>query len=233
MLKNSVRALVAGIGFLGVFSLPVQTFAQAFNPPANTFAYGPAWQAVGPTANQTGSYSATMTSGTIGAGLAAASPIYAFRYTGTGVAVVRRVIFSAGDLVGFAAGFVNLQLFAARAFTASDTGGTAATLTGNNAKLRTSFATTGVGQIMIANTGTNTPGTRTLDSTALGGLSVSVLTTAGASVIAPTNLFGPFDAGLYPAAFANNEGFVIQATVPATGTWQATITVEWDEYAAY
>lgn len=233
MLKNSVRALVAGIGFLGVFSLPVQSFAQAFNPPANTFAYGPAWTATGPTTNQSGSYAASLTSGTMAAGLAANSPIFSFRYTGTGYAVVRRVLISAGDTVGFAAGTATFQMFAARSFTASDTGGTAATLTGNNAKLRTSFATTGVGQIMIATTATNSAGTRTLDATPVGSIAISAPTTGSGGFVSPTNLMGPNEAGLYPVVAAQNEGFVIQATVPATGTWTISVIVVWDEYPAF
>ena len=33
----------------------------------------------------------------------------------------------------------------------------------------------------------------------------------------------------YPLLFEQNEGFVIRATVPATGTWQFSINVEWAE----
>lgn len=231
-MKTALRALVAAIGFLGVFSLPVQSFAQAFNPPPNTFAYGPGWQPVGPTEYQSGSYQMSNVSGTMAAALAAGSPIFSFRYTGSGVAVIKKVTISAGDLVGFAAGFVNFQLFAARSFSASDSGGTAATLTGNNGKLRTSFATTAVGDMRISSTATLTAGTRTLDTMPLGGISISTVTTAGGTVL------GAFDiltagASNYPAVFANNEGFVIQATVPATGTWSTTVTVEWDEFAAF
>lgn len=233
MIKSLGRILVAGIGFLGVFSLPAQTFAQAFNPPSTSYAYGPAWQSIGPTVNQTGSYSMSLASGVIGAGASAGAPVYAFRYTGTGVAVIRKVTMSAGDAgTGFAAGVATFQLFAARAFTASDTGGTAATLTTNNGKLRTSFATTGVGQIMIATTAANSAGTRTLDATPLTGVTLGVVVAAGSPVAGSFDLFTT-GAANYPAVFATNEGFVIQATVPATGTWSMSVTVEWDEYSQF
>jgi len=32
---------------------------------------------------------------------------------------------------------------------------------------------------------------------------------------------------------ANNEGFVIEATVPATGVWFFDVKVDWEELAAY
>ena len=36
-----------------------------------------------------------------------------------------------------------------------------------------------------------------------------------------------------PLVLAQNEGFVIRATVPATGTWQFGCTVTWTELTAY
>jgi len=33
--------------------------------------------------------------------------------------------------------------------------------------------------------------------------------------------------------FAQNEGFVIRATVPATGVWNIGFTVKWAELAAF
>lgn len=186
-----------------------------------------------------GSYAKGLTSGTIGAGIAANSPIYAFQYTPTvvgSIAVIRRVTISAASLTAFAAGDGNFKLFAARAFTAADTGGTAGTVTGNNGKLRTSFATTGVGQIMIANTGTNTAGTRTLDTDPLGAIEFGFSGTpvADSAFVGPSSaLFDPKNAGDTPLMLANNEGFVIQVNVPATGTWIVTVNVQWDEFSQY
>lgn len=184
-----------------------------------------------------GSYAKGLTSGTIGAGASANAPIYAFRYTPSvvgSIAVIKRVNISVGDAgTAFAAGTATFSLYAARAFTASDTGGTAGTLTGNNGKLRTSFLTTGVGQIMIATTAANSAGTRTLDTDPLGVVSMGITATAGAAILTQAALLDPKNAGDTPLMLANNEGFVIQATVPATGTWTVSVWVEWDEFSQY
>jgi hypothetical protein len=37
------------------------------------------------------------------------------------------------------------------------------------------------------------------------------------------------DPGSHPMLLAQNEGFMIRSTVPATGTWAFSVTVEWDE----
>lgn len=240
-MKTSYRVLVGAL-LLGSVVAAAVTFdgsvlkAQPANPAPTTYAYGPAGQAISPLyGGLLGSYAKELASGTIAAGLASASPVYSFRYTGPGLAVVKRVVMSAGNAgTGFASGVANFTLFAARSFTASDTGGTAGTLTGNNGKLRTSFPTTGMGDIRISSTGTLTAGTRTLDTDPLGGSVVGVPTTANASLLGPgSTLLDPKNAGDYPLVLATNEGFVIQATVPATGTWSAAVYVEWDEYTAY
>jgi hypothetical protein len=174
-----------------------------------------------------------MQSGTIAAGLAANSPVFSLRYTGSGVAVIRRVSVSVAELTGSAGGLASLQMFSARAFTASDSAGTAGTLTGNNGKLRTSLATTGVGSIQIATTGTLTAGTRTLDTDPMAGLVASLTTTANTGLLNQSVLYEPSKAGDYPLELANNEGFVIQMTVPATGTEVLQVRVDWEEYSAF
>jgi hypothetical protein len=181
-----------------------------------------------------GSYSHALASGAMAAGLASASPVYSFRYTGTGTAVIRRVRVSvAGTATAFVAGTAQLQMFSARAFTASDSGGTAATLTGNNGKLRTSMGTTGVGDMRIASTATLTAGTRTLDADPLAAIDFAIGTAVSVQYAGPSQVLYEPKAGEYPLALATNEGFVIQATVPATGTWQFTVQVEWDELPAF
>ena len=40
--------------------------------------------------------------------------------------------------------------------------------------------------------------------------------------------------GQHPLVLANQEGFVIRSVaVPATGTWQVAVTVDWTEVDAY
>jgi hypothetical protein len=46
-------------------------------------------------------------------------------------------------------------------------------------------------------------------------------------------LFGEDIGPEHPVLLAQNEGFVVRATVPATGTWQFGITVAWAEVTAY
>jgi hypothetical protein len=180
-----------------------------------------------------GSYQKGLVTGTMAAGLAAASPVYSFRYGGANVARVNRVRASLGDLAGFTAGLVILNMFVARTFTASDSGGTAGTLTGNNAKLRTSFAATGVSDIRISSTGTLTAGTRTLDADPIATLAISAVATAGQPIAPSFNDMLIKLPGDYPLLLATNEGFVLLATVPATGTWQLGVDTAWDELASF
>lgn len=227
--KSFLRSL-ASAALLGALSLMQPAAAQQVPG-----AYGPNGIATVPLyAGLLGSYSKSLTSGTMAAALAANSPVFSFRYGGSNVGVVRSVVVSATDITtGFAATNATFQMFAARAFTASDTGGSAATLTGNNGKMRTSFATTAVSDIRISSTATLTAGTRTLDTDPLAALTGGPTATAGNPMIsAGTAIYLPTP-NEYPLVLATNEGFVIQATVPATGTWVLTVTVTWDEYASF
>jgi hypothetical protein len=235
---NALRRTFATLG--GALCVAAVIGAIYQNPRAHAQpgpgAYGPLGQAIVPLyGNLQGAYSKGLVSGTMAAGLAANSPVYAFRYGGTGIAVIRDVRLSAADITtAFATTTCHFDLFMARAFTASDTGGTAGTLTTNNGKLRTSFATTAVSQIMIATTATNTAGTRTLDTDPASAVTCAAVATAGNQFLAPTTITPNAGiAGDYPMALANNEGFVIQATVPATGTWNFTVTTDWEEFSQY
>ena len=181
----------------------------------------------------TGAYAMAVRSGTMAAALGAAAPIASFRYGGAGLATIRRIEISAGDLVGFTAGLASFDLYAARAFTASDSGGNAATLTGNAGKLATSHATTSVADFRVSSTAALTPGTRTLDGSPLVALATSVAATAGQPITSGVVTLYNAGAAEYPLVLANNEGFVIQATVPATGTWDFAVRVIWDESASY
>ena len=208
--------------------------AQAVNPAPSSYAYGSPTSIYPYIGGLTGSYRFAVNSSVMAAGLSAASPIASFRYGGTGYAVIKNVTISAGNAtIAFAAGVAQFNLFAARSFTASDSGGNAATLTGNNGKLRTSFATTAVADFRVSSTAALTPGTRTLDATALNGITIGTPANISQPLTNGTNLIAAQNAGDYPLVVANNEGFVIQTNVPATGNWWFTVSVEYDEYAAY
>jgi hypothetical protein len=177
-----------------------------------------------------GAYAKALASGTMAAGLGAAAPIWALRYSGANLCLIRRLRLSAGNAgTGFAAGVAIFNLFVARAFTASDSGGTGGTLSGNNGKLRTNMATTAMGDVRIASTGTLTAGTRTKDSDPIASIVAPISTTVGIVMVpANTPVFEPRP-GEQPVVLAQNEGLVIEATVPATGTWGFSVSVEYDE----
>jgi hypothetical protein len=198
-----------------------------------------------------GSYIVAASSGTMAAGLAGAATIFSVRWgDSTRAMVVRRVGLTARNLTtAFAAGVFLFELMQARSFSASDSGGSAITLTGNNAKRRTSFGSSLVTDMRISTTGTLTAGTRTLDGNAAQLIRGNVPATAvnypfvglgcanipGASTGAYStewqNLFEMDIATEWPLVFVQNEGFIIRATVPATGTWTFDVLVEWSEVA--
>ena len=92
-----------------------------------------------------GYYALAMDNGTTAmtAGLAAAAPIFAFRWGNANLCLLRSLRFQMwGTATAFTAGRFAFDAFFARSYTASDSLGTAATLTGSNAKKRTSLGTT-------------------------------------------------------------------------------------------
>lgn len=181
-----------------------------------------------------GAYAKGLTSGVIAAGQGAGSPVFAFRYTGSYLCLVKRVIVSAANAgTGFTAGLGHLDLFAARGFTANDTGGNVATLTTNNGKLRTSHQVTAVGDIRIANTAALGAGTRTLDTDPLASLEFACSATASAVMVPTGTPIFEAKPGDHPLLCVNNEGFEIQATVTATGTWGLSVSVQYDEVEKY
>lgn len=182
-----------------------------------------------------GSYAIAGRTGTMAAGLAANAPVFSFRWgDATRLCAVTSIHCSGGgSIVAFAAGFTNLEVVVARSFTASDTGGTALTPTANAQKLRTSMGTSLVTDVRVASTATLTAGTRTLDAQPLGSVTSSVTATAGTPLWSPIHLYELNENDGQPLILAQNEGFIIRATVPATGTWTASFDVTWMELAAY
>src|SRR6266481_6335678 len=141
-----------------------------------------------------------------------------------------QVVTTCGTASGLASG--NLAFGAMDTTGAICTNATGGTLTTNNGKLRTSFATTGVSDFRIASTATLTAGTRTLDAQPLASVEFAVSTAIDAGLLPTTDLFRPA-IGESPLVLAQNEGFVLQATVPGTGTWVFSARVCWDEVSAF
>lgn len=168
------------------------------------------------------------------AALAANSPIFSFRWGNSNVCVLNSIKIGMTTTTAFAAGRIAMQAFFARTFTASDTNGTALTLTGNNCKKRTSFGTTLLTDARISATATLAAGTRTLDTQPFGELLAETIVASANTVWSPnTAIYVRDTADAYPIVFAQNEGFVIQASVPGTGTWFFSVQVDWLEIASY
>lgn len=183
-----------------------------------------------------GSYRLSLLSGTMAAGLAANSEVFQFRWSDASrLCVVTSVLWDglSGSATAFTAGFGKVDMVTARSWTADGSGGTAATITGNNQKNRTSMGTTLLGAARIASTAALTAGTKTLDAQAIGQYSAAIGTTTSAQWMPQFDLFHADPGGESPLILAQNEGFVVRATVPATGTWQFGVTVCWTELTAY
>lgn len=184
-----------------------------------------------------GSFSLAPKSGIMAAGLSANSPILAFLWKPAVVAAsvckIRRISFAAWNLgTGFTAGNFVFDFFMARAFTVQDTGGGAVTLTTNNGKTRTSMATTQAA-IQASATATLTAGTRTKDANAFRTLGGVVANAAFAAFQSYAEVYRAAP-GEQPLILAGTgEGFVIEATVPATGTWTWSCAIDYDELSSY
>ena len=166
---------------------------------------------------------------TMAAGLAGDSPVLSFRW-GSEVAraCLRSVKVSMMSLAaGFTAGSGKFEAIFARAFTASDTGGGALDFATNPSigKTLASQPTTLVTDYRTATTDTLSAGTRTADAQPFGALQFGVTTGTNTVHLATSTLFEG------EKMLVHDEGFVVQATVPATGTWRGIFVVEWDEAA--
>ena len=185
-----------------------------------------------------GAYGLGLTSGAL-TGVAAGGTVYSFRWapaTSTLLCMIRRVEIGFSTTTAFtAAQSLQYSLQIARNWTASDTGGTTALFTQTNTgKFRTVMPTSafaGGGQLMIATTGANTAGTRTLDTQTLGFAQGS--STALATSLTAVPIFQQ-QSGDYPLIFAANEGFIINnvQAMGAAGVINLTVNVEWMELAA-
>lgn len=190
-----------------------------------------------------GHYKIATVTGAIAAGAAANSEVFHFRWTdATRLALINRILLTGMRAsTAFAAGAIDIKATIARSWSADGTGGTAATLTGDNQALRTSMGTTLAGTIRTATTAALGAGTKTLDAQDIGCVTthssggVGAATPIIGSIYLPiTDLFQTDVAsGEHPVVLAQNEGFVVRATVPATGVWNLGFEVAWAEVTAF
>lgn len=182
-----------------------------------------------------GAYQISAVTGIIAAGLSAASEIFQFRWAPTTsglIAVVDSIIVSAAATgTAFAAGLGQINLMTCTGYTAAGSGGDAVTLTTANGKRRTAHAVTQA-TARVATTAALTAGTQTQLPTPLAGVTIGCPAVAGQQILPPFDFLYRGGAR-YPLVLANEEGFQIEATVPGTGTWTASIQVAWSEVPAF
>lgn len=168
-------------------------------------------------------------------GVAADSPILSLRNLSANLLLVRRVGFGFITTTAFtAAQLVDAALYFARSFTASDAGGNAIILTGDQANHRTSLAAPTSIDLRISNTAALTPGTRTLDTVALARTCKWSAAVGDGIEATPDNLI-KHAPGSYPLVLAQNEGLVLQSTeaLGAAGILRMYVNLEVAEVSAY
>ncbi len=190
------------------------------------------------------------------AGLAAGTPLFSYRWgDATHLGIIQRVRVAVATTAASTtnSGQAERELIVARGFTASDTGGTAVTLTGSNQKMRTSQGTSLVTDMRFGTT--ITAGTRTLDANPIAsavawlgvnftGLDIGCGGGAAATAAAWTcaggmgfvDLLNATNGQTYPLVLAQNEGFIIRVgkdTMPTGFTQQTYVEVDWCEVNAY
>lgn len=194
-----------------------------------------------------GHYRVAVVTGTLAAALAAAAQLFQFKWTdATRFAVIHRVRATFLPLTLFTAATLtdatSFGLFVVRSYTAGG-GGTALTLTGNNAKQRASMGTTLVSEIRIASTAALTAAT-TLDAQAVAvslrkpnrvnpaAATEEVITSDAASVL---EYIPDVARGEHPLVLSSNEGLVIANRTgwPAAGTGILSVELAWSEVSAY
>ena len=96
------------------------------------------------------------------------------------------------------------------------------------------MGTTLLGELRSSSTAALGAGTKTLDALSIGQVSLTFGTTASVRYLpTPTPLFDKQETDGYPLVLVANEGLIIRATVPATGTWQWGVTIGWSEVASF
>lgn len=182
-----------------------------------------------------GNYRQGLFTGTMAAGLAANSEVMQFRYTGANICIVNQVIFhGAAANLAFAAGALSFRLQFATSWSVDGSGGQVSATTTEAAQLDSAFAVP-VAALRVSTTAALGAGTKTLQGVTANsqGLGLALGFTAPATPavgqqMPQTDLL---NAGLYdsPQALRTNEGLVVVATVPATGTWITGFSVAWTE----
>lgn len=199
-----------------------------------------------------GHYRIQSVTGTLAAALAAGSGtaghVFAFRWgDATRLCVITKLKTRFLPLTPFTAATLtdhtSFDAFIVRSYTASHTGGTALTPTGNNNKMRTSMGTSLATDVRIATTAALTAGTHTFDAFPFAqsirkGNRVNPAAATEETIMPQADgMEMEFDmgGGDHPITLAQNEGIVIRnRTVwPAAGTGILTVQIAWAELSVF
>lgn len=188
-------------------------------------------------------YAVAVQTGAVAAGAAANSEILQFRWDNANYMAAITEVSLTGVIAttAFAAGAITFKMTSSRAFTVNGSGGTALVFGGDsnvdNAALRTTMADSRVSDFRIATTAALTAGTQALEANDIGQITthssggVGAATPIIGSIYLPVTTLFKADqtTGHYPLVLAEDEGFVVRATVPGTGVWIAGLLVRWAE----
>lgn len=171
----------------------------------------------------------------------ATTSLFNFKFSGTGVAIIRRIQVGLLSTVAYTQGAALFQLFPQRgSYTQGTTGGTAVVISGNNTKLRTAMQSS-LSTAYIATSGaTAITESSTADTTPIASCLVNINALISAQPLAGLVDLLPTDPMSHPFILASGEGFKIgpyatgtSNAFPATGTSNFIVNVEWVEAAAY
>jgi hypothetical protein len=183
-----------------------------------------------------GSFGVSMASGSMAAGAAVDAEVFFFRWTHASVvASIQRVRLWAGGTSEFTAGRFRFELLIGRGWSAHSASGTTASMAGDTGKKRVGSASSRVDVIEIATTAALLAGTKTIDAQGVGSLGGATrgFGSFAEKLVAPSGELFRYRGEEHSIVLRRNEGLVLRATVPASGTWRFGVDVEWCELAAF
>jgi hypothetical protein len=163
--------------------------------------------------------------GVIGAGAASDAEILQIRWTDTTrkLYIPYLKLHANANSTAFTAGVATFSVAKVSAWTVDGTGGSTLTLTGNLGKLDTGIARIAVPGVRVASTAALGAGTKTIDGN-IAGVNVAVpATVVNYKLVEDVVLVSDMSVFLRGVTLNANEGLIVRATVPATGTWTAGI----------
>lgn len=171
-------------------------------------------------------------------GIAAGGILFSFRWSDSArLAMIHKIIVSAITTTGFGtAQALDVDAVVVRGFTASDTSGTAISMSSNSGKKRSSMANSLVGDLRIANTSAIAAGTGTADTNPFAAIVIPTqLATSSVAASGSLSLFQIIPGAEHGLLLSANEGFRVRVLTAqgATGVVRYTVNVDWAEIPSY